>query len=208
MNILKKYSSFFLVFLGMFVLGNQAVAQTSKFEVPILKPNKVLTFYDFNYGDVKNYIYKKEKARKIDILVKHLAKEYKLNSPYTKEILYTLYNETEKAKIDPLLFLSVIEVESSFDQFAKSHVGAIGLSQVMPQYHQNKIRVIEKENLDLWSVRGNIKVGVKVLQEYISMSDGNIEEALQRYNGSLNDLSRKYARKVLTSFKKYKSLFS
>ncbi len=208
MNILKKYSSFFLVFLGMFVLGNQAVAQTSKFEVPILKPNKVLTFYDFNYGDVKNYIYKKEKARKIDILVKHLAKEYKLNSPYTKEILYTLYNEAEKAKIDPLLFLSLIEVESSFDQFAKSNVGAIGLSQVMPEFHQSKIRVIEKENLDLWSVRGNIKVGVKVLQEYISMSDGNIEEALQRYNGSLNDMSRKYSRKVLTSFKKYKSLFS
>ncbi len=208
MNILKKYSSFFLVFLGMFVFSSQATAQSSKFEVPILKPNKVLTFYDFNYGDVKNYIYKKEKARKIDILVKHLSKEYKLNNPYTKEILYTLYNETEKAKIDPLLFLSVIEVESSFNQFAQSHVGAIGLSQVMPEYHQSKIQTIAKENLDLWSVRGNIKVGVKVLQEYISMSDGNVEEALQRYNGSLNDMSRKYSKKVLTSFKKYKSLFS
>lgn len=208
MNILKKYSSFFLVFLGMFVFSNQAIAQSGKFEVPILKPNKVLTFYDFNYGDVKNYIYKKEKARKIDILVKHLSKEYKLNNPYTKEILYTLYNETEKAKIDPLLFLSLIEVESSFNQFAQSHVGAIGLSQVMPEYHQSKIQIIAKENLDLWSIRGNIKVGVKVLQEYISMSDGNVEEALQRYNGSLHDTSKKYSKKVFTSFKKYKSLFS
>lgn len=208
MNISKKYSNFFFIFLSLFILSGNAKAQTSKFEVPVLKPHKVLSLYDVDYSDIKNYIYKKEKDRKVDVLVNYLVKKYKLNNPYTKEIVYTLYNETEKTKIDPLIFLSIIEVESSFNQFAQSHMGAVGLFQVMPQYHQKKISSIQKENLDLWSIKGNIKVGVKILQEYMLLSQGNVEEALQRYNGSLNDVTKTYSKKVLSKLTQFKSLLS
>lgn len=203
----KKHLSLLLIFASLNLTSLSSNAQTTH-QVPLLSPSKVLSLYDFNYNDVKTYIYKKEKTRNIDILVNHIAKEHRVPLPYIKEVIYTLYNESEKAQIDPILFLSLIEVESSFDQFAKSHVGAVGLSQVMPIHHQSKIATIEKENLDLWSIKGNIKVGVQVLKEYVSLSKGNVEEALQRYNGSLNDGTKTYSRKVLTGMRKYKSLFS
>ena len=34
--------------------------------------------------------------------------------------------------LDPLLVLAVMDVESNFDRYAESHVGAQGLMQVMP----------------------------------------------------------------------------
>lgn len=203
----KKILSLPLIFTSL-LLGSVPSYSQTNYQVPLLSPSKVLSLYDFNYNDVKTYIYKKEKNRAIDILVTHISKEHKVPLPYVKEIINTLYSESEKAQIDPILFLSLIEVESSFDQFAKSNVGAVGLSQVMPIHHQEKVSRIQKENLDLWSIKGNIKVGVQVLKEYVSLSKGNMEEALQRYNGSLNDSSRTYSRKVFTGMRKYKSLFS
>ncbi len=181
----------------------------NEFEVPLIEPQRIFQSYSFGYEDVKNYIYKKDKERKISILTSHLVKKYNLKNPYIEEIISTMYYESEIGGIDPIIFLSLIESESGFNQFAKSPVGAVGLTQVMPIYHQTKIKNIQqKDNLDMWSIKGNIKLGVKILKECIAMSNGNIEEALQRYNGSLSDKSKRYSKKILNRVKEYNSLFS
>lgn len=177
----------------------------STYDVPVIEASKILSFYGIDYSAIKQRLYKKERAKEIERLTQHVVINNRIPSPFAKEIIHTVYTECEKEKIDPILFLSLIEVESSFNQYAKSHVGAIGLSQVMPIYHKSKVDEIKKHNLDLWSIKGNIKVGVQVLSEYLKVSKGNTIEALQRYNGSLDDQTRKYSNKVLATSKKYKA---
>ena len=43
-----------------------------------------------------------------------------------------------KTKLEPTLILAIMAVESSFNPFAQSHVGAQGLMQVMTRVHGDK----------------------------------------------------------------------
>ncbi len=199
---MERVKFIFALFLLSFFCS--ASYSQSIFDVPKLQASKLLEVYGVDYEEVRQKIYSKSKHRKIERLTTYVVKENRIPSSFAKEVIHTVYAECEKANIDPILFLSLIEVESSFNQYAKSHVGAIGLSQVIPIYHKEKVEDIRKYNLDLWSIKGNIKVGVRVLSEYLKVSKGNVVEALQRYNGSLNDQTIKYSNKVLSATKKYR----
>ena len=48
------------------------------------------------------------------------------------DLLTRVHQQASELNLPPELVLSVIEVESTFDRFAVSHVGAQGLMQVMP----------------------------------------------------------------------------
>lgn len=200
---MKRVKYLFTLFLLSFFCN---ISQAkSVYDVPLIEASRILGFYGIDYSDIKQRLYKKERHKEIERLTQHVVQNNRIPSPFAKEIIHTVYTECEKEKIDPILFLSLIEVESSFNQYAKSHVGAIGLSQVMPIYHKSKVDDIKKNNLDLWSIKGNIKVGVQVFSEYLKVSKGNTIEALQRYNGSLNDKTRKYSNKVMATSNKYKA---
>lgn len=62
--------------------------------------------------------------------------------------------------VDPDLAVAIAEVESNFRIEATSHVGAIGIMQIMPQFHPQ----YTKEQLR--SPKTNINVGLKLLREY------------------------------------------
>ena len=47
-------------------------------------------------------------------------------------LLHTVYREAQRQNLDPDLVLAVMQVESAFDRYAVSRVGAQGLMQVMP----------------------------------------------------------------------------
>src|SRR5437763_1211838 len=47
-------------------------------------------------------------------------------------ILLGIGRESRRQGLDPVMVAAVIEIESRFDPFAKSHVGACGLMQLMP----------------------------------------------------------------------------
>lgn len=96
--------------------------------------------------------------------------------------------------LDPLLILAVIAVESSFDPVARSHKGALGLMQVLPRFHMDKLPEGKGKKAFLDPVI-NIEVGTRILDEYISRR-GNLIAGLQSYNGA-SDNSNRYARKVL-----------
>ena len=49
-----------------------------------------------------------------------------------RELLRMIHYEATRYQLDPDLVLALIEVESGFNRFALSHVGASGLMQVMP----------------------------------------------------------------------------
>jgi len=95
-------------------------------------------------------------------------------------ILKSVHQEATQAKLKPELVLAVIEVESRFDHFAISRVGAQGLMQVMPFWKDEIGRPLD----NLTAIETNIRYGCRILQYYLQREKGNVRFALARYNGS------------------------
>lgn len=78
------------------------------------------------------------------------------------------------------LVLAVIEVESNYQADAISPVGAVGLMQVIPEYHEP--RMMKLNCFDLFNPYQNVTVGMDFLSELIDEYDGNLHKALTAYN--------------------------
>jgi soluble lytic murein transglycosylase-like protein len=96
--------------------------------------------------------------------------------------------------VDPLLLVAVMAIESRFNPFAESPMGAQGLMQVIPKFHPDKVDV-KSDKSAMFDPETNIRVGALVLKEYIR-STGSVERALQQYGG-VGDPSAPYASKVM-----------
>jgi soluble lytic murein transglycosylase-like protein len=95
-------------------------------------------------------------------------------------ILRAVHHEATQAKLKPELVLALIEVESRFDHYAVSRVGAQGLMQVMPFWKDE----IGRPQDNLTAIETNIRYGCRILQYYLQREKGNVRHALARYNGS------------------------
>jgi hypothetical protein len=155
--------------------------------------------YLFSNQDYKNMFFKNKSVnlKTTQNLALYISDIYKIELPNAELIVLNSYKESFSQNLEPLLFLSLIGIESSYQSNSVSFLGAKGLSQVLPIYHQNKINNLTRYNLDILSIAGNIKVGTQILREYLDLSNGNIVAALQRYNGTLNDKNHTYSKKVL-----------
>lgn len=96
------------------------------------------------------------------------------------KLLKAIHREATRANLKPDLVLALIEVESHFDRFAISRVGAQGLMQVMP-FWKNEIGRPED---NLTNIETNLSYGCRILQFYLKKEKGNWMNALARYNGS------------------------
>lgn len=113
------------------------------------------------------------------------------------ELLKRVHAEAKRAGLEPELVMSVIHVESAFQRFAISRVGAQGLMQVMP-FWKNEIG---RPDDNLTTVQTNLRYGCTILKHYLDKEKGDIIRALARYNGSLG--KKKYPEKVLKFWQKY-----
>lgn len=120
-------------------------------------------------------------------------------TPYVKDtrerldILKAVHYEATRAQLHPELVLAVIDIESRFDRFAISRVGALGLMQVMPFW----LKELNRPDDNLFDITTNLRMGCTILKYYLDRSGGNLRTALARYNGSLG--KRKYPDKVFTA---------
>ena len=105
-------------------------------------------------------------------------------------MLKNIHYEASRVNLPPELVLSVIQVESNFDRWAISSAGAQGLMQVMPFW----LKEIGHPDDNLFNVRTNLRMGCTILRFYVDKANGDLTEALARYNGST--YSRKYPDKV------------
>lgn len=106
------------------------------------------------------------------------------------ELLHQIHAAAARAELPPELVLAVIEVESHFNRFAISRVGAQGMMQVMP-FWKNEIG---RSDDNLTDNLTNFHYGSTILQFYLRREKGNLHKALARYNGSSG--SRVYSDKV------------
>jgi soluble lytic murein transglycosylase-like protein len=104
-----------------------------------------------------------------------------------------------------LLILAVIAIESRFNPFAESPVGAQGLMQVMSKVHNDKFEEIGGPRSAL-NPAVNIKVGAMILKEYVK-SGGSIEAGLKRYVGAADmESDDGYGAKVLGEYDRLKAV--
>ena len=109
------------------------------------------------------------------------------------ELLKNVHYEAKRARIEPELVLSVIQVESNFNPYAISRAGAIGLMQVMPFW----LKEIGKPGDSLFSAHTNLRYGCTILRYYLDREKGNRVRALMRYNGTRE---RRYPAQVYKAF--------
>lgn len=128
-------------------------------------------------------------------LAVYLARRYKVAQEATEQLVGAAHEAGSRTGVDPLLILSVMAVESSFNPIAESVVGAKGLMQVMPRYHQDKLNALGGEAA-VFDPMTNIMVGARILKDAVRRG-GGLMPGLQLYNGAFSDESQQYAQKVL-----------
>ena len=128
-----------------------------------------------------------------------LAKKYNIAPEPLSALVAEAFETGPRNKLDPMLILAVVAVESGFNPFAQSPVGAQGLMQVMTQVHGEKYERFGGK-LAAFDPVTNMRVGVKVLQECITRA-GSLEAGLKLYVGAANmEDDGGYAAKVLAEY--------
>jgi len=126
----------------------------------------------------------------------YLSKKYQVSAEATQLIVSAAYLTGRDTGVDPMLILAVMAIESRFNPFAESVMGAQGLMQVMPQYHLDKFQDLGGKEAVLNPV-ANIKVGALILKDYISRF-GGVQAGLKAYSGAADlEADGGYASKVL-----------
>jgi hypothetical protein len=136
-----------------------------------------------------------------------LSRKYSIAPEPLSALVAEAYETGAKTKLDPTLILAVMAVESGFNPFAQSNVGAQGLMQVMTKVHSEKYDNFGG-SFAAFDPLTNLRVGVKVLQECITRA-GSLEGGLKLYVGAGNmDDDGGYAAKVLAEHDRLKQVAS
>lgn len=134
-----------------------------------------------------------------------LSKKYRVAAEPLSALVAEAFELGRKTKLDPTLILAIMAVESSFNPFAQSQVGAQGLMQVMTRVHGEKYESAGG-TLTAFDPVTNMRVGVKVLQECIARA-GSLEGGLRYYVGAANLTDDGgYASKVLAEHERLRQV--
>jgi soluble lytic murein transglycosylase-like protein len=128
------------------------------------------------------------------IAMSHKLKRYVKDPEERLYILRNVHREAKRVDLEPELVLAVIQIESAFDPYAVSVVGAQGMMQVMPFWKKE----IGRPDDNLINLETNLRYGCTILKHYLDKEEGRFAPALARYNGSYG--SYKYSKKVMDAW--------
>ena len=111
-----------------------------------------------------------------------LSRRYKVAPEPVSRLVQEAWAVGHRVGLDPTLILAIMAVESSFNPFAQSPVGAQGLMQVMTRVHDDKYEAYGGVRAAFDPV-ANLRVGVQVLKECIARA-GSLEDGLRFYVGA------------------------
>jgi soluble lytic murein transglycosylase len=159
-------------------------------------------------------------AEAVKLGVADAVKSSRLPERQQRRLAATIVREAKRNNIDPMLVVAVIRCESSFNNYAVSHVGAMGLMQVMPDtgtYLAGKAGFDLGRTTNLFDSETNVELGTAYLADLIQRF-GSIEKALVAYNAgpglakrilAKRDIRKKfmagYPAKVVKEFQKLKA---
>ena len=125
-----------------------------------------------------------------------LSRKYRVAPEPLSALVAEAYAIGTQARLDPTLILAVMAIESRFNPFAASPVGAQGLMQVMTRVHTDKYQDFGG-TLAAFDPVTNLRVGTQVLKDAIR-SAGSIDGGLRLYVGAVNTDGQDYVDKVLS----------
>lgn len=97
-----------------------------------------------------------------------------------RDLAESIYDLALQENIDPDMAFGLVRTESAFKNSATSHVGAVGLTQLMPrtaEWLKPGVKMADLRNSET-----NLQIGFKYLNDLIDKYDGNEELALLAYN--------------------------
>jgi hypothetical protein len=113
-----------------------------------------------------------------------LARRYRVAVEPMSRLVQEAWESGRRSGLEPTLILAVMAIESSFNPFAQSSVGAQGLMQVMTRVHDDKYEPYGGVRAAFDPVT-NLRVGVQVLKECVARA-GGLEAGLRFYVGAAN----------------------
>ena len=134
-----------------------------------------------------------------------LSKRYRVAGDAANMLVSTAYLTAREIKLDPLLILAVMAIESGLNPFAESPVGAQGLMQVMSKVHHEKFQEMGGVQAALNPV-ANIRVGALILKDYVNRG-GSVEAGLKTYVGAAAfESDSGYGSRVLAEYHRLKQV--
>jgi soluble lytic murein transglycosylase-like protein len=134
-----------------------------------------------------------------------LSKRYRVAGDATNMLVSTAYLTASEIKLDPLLILAVMAIESGLNPFAESPMGAQGLMQVMSKIHHEKFQDMGGVQAALNPV-ANIRVGSLILKDYVTRG-GSVEAGLKTYVGAAAfETDDGYGSRVLAEYRRLKQV--
>ena len=134
-------------------------------------------------------------------------------------LAHTIVREAKVQNLDPELVMAVIEVESAGYHRAESHVGALGLMQLLPSTGKElagKMGIPWKGDDTLFDPTINVQLGTAYLRELADRYDGNVSTALAAYNWGPGRIDRrirsgasvpsKYIEQVMSAVVRYAAM--
>jgi len=104
---------------------------------------------------------------------------------YPKEGLDRIINQTaERHRVDPALVRAVVEAESSWNPFAVSRKGAMGLMQLIPRTEE-RFGVAH-----VFNPQENLEGGVRYLRALLERYNGDLNRSLAAYNAGEHAVDR------------------
>lgn len=104
-----------------------------------------------------------------------------------------IYEESRKYDYDPFLLTAVIVTESSFNNWAKSHQGALGLMQIRPRTGHamaTEVNLLWEGKPTLYKPESNIALGTYYLSKLQTRFNNDVKLALEAYNHGPTKLQR------------------
>lgn len=134
-----------------------------------------------------------------------LSTKYRVAPEPLAALVAEAYQIGTKAKVEPVLLLAIMAIESGFNPFAQSPMGAQGLMQVMTKVHSEKYEGFGGAHAAFDPVT-NLRVGARVLEDCISRRGGT-EGGLRCYVGATSTISDGgYVNKVMAEFNRLKQV--
>ncbi|MBB5215157.1 transglycosylase SLT domain-containing protein [Parapusillimonas granuli] len=126
----------------------------------------------------------------------YIARKYRIAQSVAGAIVNTAFIVGQEKNLDPQLILAVIAIESRYNPYAESHVGAQGLMQVMTNVHRDKFEPFDEGMIAALTPIANIRVGVQILHDCIERR-GSLEGGLACYVGATGPGDGGYGARVL-----------
>lgn len=133
-----------------------------------------------------------------------LSRKYRVAPEPLGALVAEAFEIGERTKLDPTLLLAIMAIESRFNPFAQSPVGAQGLMQVLTRVHTDKYEDFGGK-LAAFDPLTNLRVGAKVLQECIKRA-GSIEGGLRLYVGAVTTDGNWYVDRVMAEHLRIQSV--